>query len=65
MTKLKGCPFCGSVPTTVPWHGGGIRRRRIGCENESCHIMPSVVGANIKVAAQRWNKRFIVPGLQS
>lgn len=63
--KLKGCPFCGKPPTMEYWHGGGERRRRIGCDNEACHVMPSTVGSNRLSASKKWNKRWIVPGLQS
>lgn len=56
-TKLKPCPFCGVDPIIEPWHGGGTTKRRVGCENDYCWVMPSVTGPNSTAVAKRWNER--------
>ena len=49
------CPFCGSVPTMEPWHGGPPRKRIIHCDR--CAVSPGVTGATPRQAADRWNIR--------
>lgn len=58
MTHLLQCPFCGGEPIMEPWHGGGVRKKRVSCDNEECFVQSGVTGANIKVAASRWNTRL-------
>lgn len=58
MTHLLPCPFCGCEPIMEPWHGGGVRKKRVGCDNEDCFIQPAVTGTNIKVATTKWNTRL-------
>lgn len=58
MDNLDPCPFCGSAAKVEHWHGGSVRKRRIGCDNDACDVSPSVTGANLKVAVRRWNTRL-------
>lgn len=52
------CPFCGALPTIVPWHGGPATKRMISCENEdSCAVNPMVSGDTRKEAIEYWNRR--------
>lgn len=54
---VETCPFCDSVPTMQPWHGGGQYKRMIACEADYCHVNPQVTGETPREAAERWNKR--------
>jgi hypothetical protein len=51
------CPFCGGMPTIQKWHGGGPRKRLVGCWNETCHVCPHVCGSTKTVALYKWNLR--------
>lgn len=51
------CPFCGADAKVVPWHGGGPRKRLVGCDNDECHVQPSVCGPSRQTAVRRWNER--------
>ncbi len=53
----RPCPFCGSQPSIEPWHGGGPRKRLIGCDNLTCAAMPIVTGSNQARALAKWNWR--------
>ncbi len=57
---LWSCPFCGSKPEMIKWHGGKPTKRMISCENEECHVAPSVIGETPTEAADRWNHRVVV-----
>ncbi len=54
-TECLPCPFCGSQPTVEPWHGGGRRKRYVGCPNEQCFVGPGVTGGTQASAFLRWN----------
>lgn len=54
---LMACPFCGSLPTMHPWHGGGPNKRLIHCFDDICRVRPSVTGSTGKNAAAKWNAR--------
>jgi hypothetical protein len=54
---IKKCPFCGSTPRMVKWHGGGPAKVAILCRDNSCHVSPMVTGHQPHVAAERWNER--------
>jgi len=54
---LLPCPFCGGSAAIEPWHGGGPRKRHVGCDNEACPIRPGVTGCTAAVAVHRWNTR--------
>jgi len=51
------CPFCGRQPTIQPWHGGGPRKRMVGCGSNECCVNPGVCGASRKTALANWNQR--------
>lgn len=51
------CPFCGTSPVVVPWHGGGPRKTMVACESDDCWINPDVTGSTRKEAIRRWNDR--------
>lgn len=51
------CPFCGVLPVIQPWHGGGPRKKMVMCDNEDCHISPSVTGSSKARALEYWNTR--------
>lgn len=51
------CPFCGEEPVVRKWHGGGPRKRIVACENDDCHVRPSVTGSNRVRAVRKWNVR--------
>lgn len=54
---VKPCPFCGSLPSIEPWHGGKPTKKMISCDNVDCHVAPQVTGENKSEAVDRWNKR--------
>jgi len=55
---LKTCPFCGSVPTMRPWHGGGPNKVLLACENDpGCDVLPVVTGETPEEAGASWNRR--------
>lgn len=56
---LLRCPFCGGEATIEPWHGGGPKKRRVGCASDDCHVSPAVCGSTPKLAIKRWNTRAI------
>lgn len=51
------CPFCGAKPFIQPWHGGGAQKKMLDCQNENCHVGPTVTGANRQMTVKRWNTR--------
>lgn len=51
------CPFCGTQPVIEKWHGGGLRKRRVGCDNEECPASPDVMGSTSGRALRKWNTR--------
>lgn len=55
--EAKPCPFCGELPHTIPWHGGGPRKTMVCCRNESCHAAPQVTGTTRSSALDTWNIR--------
>ena len=56
-TEPLPCPFCGADPNVIPWHGGGKRKRMVVCQNDACHIGPSVTGSTRARAVARWDDR--------
>jgi hypothetical protein len=55
--ELLACPFCGTVPTTRPWHGGGPDKTMIHCDSDDCQVSPQVTGETPDEAAAKWNTR--------
>jgi len=55
--EVLPCPFCGLIPVISQWHGGPITKRRIGCGNNECAVMPGVTGETLEIAVARWNQR--------
>ena len=52
------CPFCGGPATIQHWHGGGPRKRLVGCgEDNDCWMSPGVCGNTRSIAISRWNTR--------
>lgn len=49
------CPWCGSQPETIPWHGGGPNKTLIGCSNEYCAVAPQTTAESKSAAVRRWN----------
>jgi hypothetical protein len=60
--RIKPCPFCGSQPKIQPWHGGGPRKRLIGCDNDACLVMPACCGTTERRAIENWNYRAVENG---
>lgn len=54
---LLPCPFCGTAPEMVPWHGGGPMKRSVHCDNDECLVSPGVTGPTPKKAIAAWNRR--------
>lgn len=54
----RRCPWCGELPIIEPWHGGGPRTHRIGCDTETCVVAPSAVASTRAKAIAVWNDRF-------
>ncbi len=55
--KIKPCPFCGSAPDVIPWHGGRPTKMLIECIEPRCGPAPSVTGETFEAAVRQWNKR--------
>lgn len=55
--KDKPCPFCGEDPPPVRKSGGPGLLYIVECCNEDCYAKPSVYGATIAQAWERWNGR--------
>lgn len=53
----KPCPFCGAQPIIQPWHGGGPRKRLVGCDNDDCDLRPCVARSTRGKAIAAWNRR--------
>jgi len=51
------CPWCDTIPTIEPWHGGGKMKRMIACDNEDCEVRPQVTGPTPSAALHNWNTR--------
>ena len=56
-TEALPCPFCGIQPDIQPWHGGGPRKRHVGCSNENCRLQPGNCGSTRQRAIDQWNTR--------
>ena len=54
---LLPCPFCGSPPEMVKWHGGSKRKRLVSCVDDSCPSSPAASGETPVSAAKAWNTR--------
>ena len=54
---LRSCPFCGSLPTVQPWHGGPTTKHLVGCERDDCAASPAVTGKTRTLAITAWNRR--------
>lgn len=57
--NLSPCPFCGGTPLCESWHGGKPTKRRVGCDNDECRILPSVTGETRQEAKRYWNTRSL------
>lgn len=55
--KPEPCPFCGSIPTVEPWHGGGSRKTMVHCSDDWCEVAPSVTGTTRSRTIAAWNRR--------
>ena len=59
--KIKSCPWCGNQPQV--WnktkHPSDIEFWYVACINESCRIMPALLGGYLseKIALIMWNTR--------
>lgn len=51
------CPFCGGVPTIIPWHGGRKTKKLISCGGDFCTVYPGITGETRKLAVEAWNTR--------
>lgn len=56
--KTLLCPFCGTLPIIVPWHGDGPRKRMVMCRADECPITPGVTGSTEARAIAKWNTRY-------
>lgn len=53
----RPCPFCGAQPHIEPWHGGGPRKRLVGCSNDYCPFSPGACESTRRRAIDQWNTR--------
>lgn len=55
--EASPCPFCGTIPSIEPWHGGSDTKVMIACADISCWVEPSVTAETKSAAIARWNLR--------
>lgn len=59
--SILSCPFCGSPPDVIPWHGGPPTKKLVACTNDDCEVQPQVSGPTLYAAISNWNRRAPTP----